>query len=311
MMVATMEKPVELSIEKCKYYFRPFYTAARGRDGRLVFEPHLPSKILVVGCGGNGAYLIPLLARYLAKSPSEIVQQIELVLIDGDKVEEKNILRQNFVQMEIGMNKAAAMTDRCNMNFGMNVRAVESYLNADVLNEELRNGTQRNPYGGQNTLIMGCVDRHEVRNLISTVMERENSSNGNRTIFYIDVGNELQAGHCFLSGRLSVRLDSDGYEKRTQPLLIHNFYPTISKADVKKAAPSCADLTASGAQRMDVNVKAGTLAFESFCAVMAPGEVDYYQITFGPGHTKTFHVKDLYITPRSLIPHESKPDKGE
>lgn len=296
-MVATMEpKTMELSIEKPKYFFRPFYTASRER-ARTVFNPRLPQRVIVVGCGGNGGYLIPLIARYIATSPSEFIRDIELVLIDGDVVEEKNILRQNFVQSDIGNKKSETLADRCNMAFGMNIRAIPNHLNSGVLDREWAN------YG---TLVIGCVDRHEVRHLISQKIERHYAGyNSGYSAFYIDVGNELTAGHLFMSGPLSIRMNEDGFEKRTAPILIHKFFPKIAEADIKKAEPSCADLTASGAQRMDVNVKAATLAFEAFCAVMAPGEIDYYELSFGPGRVRTFLIKDLTIN-RVGIPSKSK-----
>lgn len=57
----------------------------------------------IIGCGGVGSWLVPLLAR--------LNKQIEhtLHLFDGDSFEEKNLDRQMFDRNNIGRNKAAVL----------------------------------------------------------------------------------------------------------------------------------------------------------------------------------------------------------
>ena len=61
--------------------------------------------IAIVGTGGTGGNLIPLVARML----SATYLNTTLLLIDGDRVEEKNLKRQPFSKRDIGMNKARAL----------------------------------------------------------------------------------------------------------------------------------------------------------------------------------------------------------
>ena len=65
-------------------------------------------KIFVVGCGGTGSNYIKELARYLATNNDYDVNA-NIILIDGDVVEEKNLERQSFVKEDLFMNKAEAM----------------------------------------------------------------------------------------------------------------------------------------------------------------------------------------------------------
>lgn len=53
----------------------------------------------VIGCGGVGSWLIPKLAKLTR----------DIVLVDGDKLEKKNLDRQLFDEGHIGMNKAEAL----------------------------------------------------------------------------------------------------------------------------------------------------------------------------------------------------------
>lgn len=286
-----------LSIKKDDFYFRPFYKEHKTEKGTR-YEPHLPSEVIIVGCGGNGAYLVPLIARFISQSPSEIIQGINITLVDGDVIEEKNILRQNFIPSEKGANKAEALAERCNRAFGMNIRAIPEFFDEKKIASILNSGG-RYGYGGK--IIIGCVDRHEVRNLISQHIKTIYKNNGYydpASTVYIDVGNELEAGQLFISGPVTDR-SSIGKANRNNrfggQVLIHEFYPVIGKTDVKKASPSCDEATAQGIQRMVVNVKAATLAFEAFEALLSPAEVPFYEITFGPGATNTYYFSGLKI----------------
>jgi hypothetical protein len=60
---------------------------------------------VVVGCGGVGSFVIPPLIKLMSKFPSPP----EILLIDGDTLEEKNLDRQLFGIDDIGLNKAEAL----------------------------------------------------------------------------------------------------------------------------------------------------------------------------------------------------------
>ena len=67
-----------------------------------------PVKIVVIGAGGTGGYVIPHLYRiaYASGRPCRII------IADGDIVEQKNLIRQNFAECDIGENKAQVMAER-------------------------------------------------------------------------------------------------------------------------------------------------------------------------------------------------------
>ena len=57
-------------------------------------------KILIIGAGGIGSFLIPLLDK---------VRLYSIEVADPDKVELKNLTYQNFTTHDIGENKAEQM----------------------------------------------------------------------------------------------------------------------------------------------------------------------------------------------------------
>ncbi len=64
----------------------------------------MKSNIYIIGCGGVGSWLAPALA--LLTSPESIV------LMDADKLEEKNLNRQLFKKSDIGKTKSDALAEQ-------------------------------------------------------------------------------------------------------------------------------------------------------------------------------------------------------
>lgn len=60
-------------------------------------------KILVIGAGGIGSFLIPLLDK---------VGLYNITVADPDKVETKNLPYQNFTEEDVGQNKAMVMFEK-------------------------------------------------------------------------------------------------------------------------------------------------------------------------------------------------------
>lgn len=60
--------------------------------------------IYVIGCGGVGSWLASAVAR--------LGDVNQMILVDGDKLEEKNLDRQLFSIEEVGLNKAEALARR-------------------------------------------------------------------------------------------------------------------------------------------------------------------------------------------------------
>lgn len=64
--------------------------------------------IIIFGCGGVGSWL----AEFLVRADLKHRNIGTLTLVDGDKVEAKNLERQNFVKSDIGRNKALLVANK-------------------------------------------------------------------------------------------------------------------------------------------------------------------------------------------------------
>ena len=75
--------------------------------------------IHIVGCGGTGSRLVPLIAQFIASLPDKETRALHLY--DFDIVEEKNLTRQNFVSIDVGKKKSEVLAARYGAAYGINI----------------------------------------------------------------------------------------------------------------------------------------------------------------------------------------------
>lgn len=83
-----------------------------------------PVKIIVLGAGGTGGYVIPHLYRLAFARRGHV----RIIICDGDIVERKNLVRQNFVEQDIGRNKAQVLAERYSRAFGIECEYRSSFV---------------------------------------------------------------------------------------------------------------------------------------------------------------------------------------
>ena len=90
----------------------------------MKYSKSAPVKILIIGAGGTGGYVIPHLYRigFAADRP------VRILVCDGDVVEGKNLIRQNFVEQDIGRNKAQVMAERYSAAFGIECEYIPRFV---------------------------------------------------------------------------------------------------------------------------------------------------------------------------------------
>lgn len=108
------------------------------------YLPPQIERVVVVGTGGTGGYL----AQGLAKLVAGYDLDLDVVLVDPDTVEERNIFRQNFLASEIGYPKAEVLAGRLNAQFGT---AFASFVGKGEAHPLVRGY-------GRDTLYVTCVD---------------------------------------------------------------------------------------------------------------------------------------------------------
>ena len=222
--------------------------------------PYSNFSILQVGCGGTGGYLVPKLARLLMTLGKFREGERGYNLVDFDIVEEVNLYRQNFVESDLGRNKAEVLAQRYGSHFGVPIGSVN--LKAEIA-EDL---TDAFPEIGQSCrVLIGCVDNNNARKLMQEVFETSKVP-----IIYIDSGNGKFTGQIVVGYRTDeVILEAVG-----------TVYPESLVEAKNKAPRNCALNALENPQNIGANDMAATLIFSVMNTLLTNGDINTHILTF-------------------------------
>lgn len=187
--------------------------------------------IIVVGCGGTGSHYVKELGRLLY-GMGDRKNQPRLILVDGDLVEEKNLVRQAFMKQDIGCNKAQVMAEILQQTYGILAEYVDSYIDAPLDLEKLVAPDDM-------VVLVGCVDNHQCRQSMHNFYESRKHG------IYMDSANEYSAGEVVVGSRIG---GVEMYPDRCA------YFPDILEAHEKRRSEeSCEVLNVSAPQHMLTN----------------------------------------------------------
>ena len=176
--------------------------------------------ITVVGCGGTGGFVAEGLCRLFQG------REATIVLVDHDRVEPHNLLRQNFYAEDVGKFKSQALADRLARAY----RRPVGYSVYAFREEDSRSDGGRYPglpsYG--NSLLIGCADNAAARRAMAESLP------GDPRRWLIDAGNDTNWGQV-LVGNVANELawDEPAFVEETCYLLPA---PTVQRPDLLTAA---------------------------------------------------------------------------
>lgn len=208
------------------------------------YQSSYRKRIIVVGCGGTGGYLVPNLARLVASWNND---NIELILLDGDRVEAKNLTRQNFINPDLGRYKAEVLAERYSAAFGIQIQYIPEFLKSTKVL------TRLSLDGNGSTIVIGCVDNHRTRREIGKWFRRRQGR------VWIDAGNEE------MHGQVICGINFDAYDADTteadQPFGLPSVADLFPEVDKDRKAVfndelSCAERAESAPQNIATNIMA-------------------------------------------------------
>ena len=225
----------------------------------------IPVKIIIIGAGGTGGYVIPHLYRIAYASG----RQCRVVIADGDIVERKNLIRQNFAACDIGENKAEVMAARYSEVFGIETEYIPDFIESEERLYDLLTYGQPQYWSGERRyipILIGAVDNNRSRVMCNNVFERLDD------IIYIDSGNEEFSGQVVCGAKRSGRVVS-------KP--VARVYPDIL-TDTEKfpSELSCAERSVSAPQTIAANVFASTAIVSMLYYLLIEGELKTNRLAF-------------------------------
>ena len=157
--------------------------------------------LTLVGCGGTGSHIASGLIT-LAQALSEKGISTDILFIDPDIVEPKNVGRQLFSQADVGRPKAHVLAERLNAAFaatvGCAVRKVDTLdkfgAEDDRVADDARNKL---------CVVVGAVDTASARKVIAA-----NVRAATGRVWWLDCGNENHSGQVALGnsfGKIDAR----------------------------------------------------------------------------------------------------------
>ncbi|MBN1220816.1 MAG: ThiF family adenylyltransferase [Anaerolineae bacterium] len=213
--------------------------------------------ILLIGCGGTGAFVAHILAQ-LANWARSAGIDLRLYFVDHDIIEEKNLVRQNFCAAEVGYPKAFSLAWRYTAAFGLTITPVVEQFSAELLD---RFQPAYSPQGTL-TIVIGAVDnvcaRRKMAEAITAKLKQQHGSQ--HKFFWLDAGNERLSGQVLIGNSLEPEplLSPLGYCLGLP--LPHLQEPSLLlERDHLQQELSCADLNLRGEQSAMINRMMATL----------------------------------------------------
>jgi PRTRC genetic system ThiF family protein len=245
------------------------------------FASDRPVKILLLGAGGTGGYIAPHLYRLLHALPGKT----RVIIADGDIVEERNLIRQNFAPCDIGENKAKVLAERYSATFGLEAEYMPIFIeDVEILQSLL---TPKEQHYWQNgrlqtkildlCVLIGAVDNNRSRQMCHKVFFASND------LVYIDSGNGEYTGQVVCGVRR-------GGKTCAQP--VGAVYRDIltDGGDKFPTELSCAERSVSTPQSIAANLTAATIVTSILYQLLVAGDLNIRSATFS---SKSMQVKSI------------------
>ncbi len=237
----------------------------------MKFSMTRPVKVVMLGAGGTGGHIAPHLYRLLYA----LDRPVRFIICDGDVVENKNLVRQNFIPADLGENKAKVLAERYSTVFGMETEYVPDFVETEehlkgLLTPEyfqMRQPGHRFPVQvSELVILIGAVDNNKSRQLCHRIFLQA------KELIYIDSGNGEYTGQVVCGVCRAFK---------TYYPPIGTVYPDVLEdTDKFPTELSCAEASVSAPQSIAANITAATAVVDMIYNMLALGDSTVRQVTF-------------------------------
>ena len=230
-------------------------------------QPTNPIKIILIGAGGTGSFVLSGLARLNEALTAHGHAGIDIDLWDGDLVTKNNIGRQLFAQSEIGLYKSVALINRINRFFGTGWKAKSRNfpkVRAGFLQDELLA-----------SIYITCVDNIETRFELGSTLGNYKSSNNqlNQPRYWFDFGNSKDSGQviCSTIGTVEQPNSKKFTPVSNLPFVTEEFEHLLRSSEEKDEAPSCSLVDSLKKQSLFINSTLANLGCDLLTTLLFEG----------------------------------------
>jgi len=258
------------------------------------FDPQVNLKvIIIVGLGGTGSQLARSVARMLYDRRRRNMTIPDLLFVDPDCVEEKNVGRQMFAAADVGLNKAEVLAQRFNYALGLGITSMSKPFLADWFKRDRHTYHQ-----SAEMLVCGAVDNHNARTELAKM-----------DCTWIDTGNHFASGQVICgntSNAEDIRKVIGGTVQRNEKTLrlcpnAALVFPDLLKPEEKPQPQlSCADLVAIGDQHLLVNDAVAMVAAQYVFKLLNRQPITTFKTFID---IETLSMRSVPITEAELSPY--------
>ena len=277
----------------------------------VVLDPQ-QAILIIVGVGGTGGYVLQQVARLLYALHAQGRVAPDVWLVDGDTVEEKNLLRQSFLPVDVGQNKAEVLAKRYSHAYGLPIAAAGTYLTPETKLRELVCGPPR-PYQGHDAIasekttpiVVGCVDNAPTRRMLHEQLRTwENvvyvdAGNGSVTVpddpEHIDRYQLAKIKESGWDGQVVCGVRKHGHDVLPFP---GEVFPDLITPDDDERLPTeirCGEVVVDHPQRFVTNLTAATCVLQYLHTLLADGTLLH--------HRTFFNAREGFVRSEKAIDH--------
>lgn len=193
------------------------------------------------------------MCRLLANS------DLDVLLVDYDRVEPHNLVRQNFFAGDVGKFKSQALAERLARQYGRPVGYSVHPYDRDLLNTQTGLGMSIN-----RCILIGCVDNSAARRSLSQSSHR---AGGWSNDWWLDAGNGYDSGQVLIGNSREVERLEGSFDK-SRHTVDHLPMPSLQLpsllSEPSRPAPrqDCAEAVADEEQSPTINQTMATLVLE-------------------------------------------------
>ena len=224
-------------------------------DGGRYVRDEREATIVLVGCGGTGGFLAEAICRLL------IGKAAHVFLVDPDRVEPHNLLRQAFDPGDVGRFKAEVLAERLARRFGREVGYAVLPYDQELHGQVFEDARSRLD------LLIGCVDNSAARRALAETICRRDGGYPflPGPVWWLDCGNGRNSGQVLL-GNATRPDELRGAFLPSAGLCRALPAPSLQRPDLllvppePQPRPDCAEAVAAGDQGPTINQSTAAIA---------------------------------------------------
>lgn len=261
---------------------------------------------IVVGSGGTGSYLVPSLLSYFKGISTRLNDENHILLIDGDIVEEKNLLRQGFLTSSLNQSKSEAIYNMYKDGYpDFNLYYEDKFL---LFADELVNYVKKHIDDLDEVLLFSCVDNNFARLRMLVGQQLIKQEFPDLSVTFVDSGNEEWHGQSIVSHLPSGTLPVINMLKGKLTLVEENYCDTVDNIFVRmndwenhldkgEHELSCDIVAVSHPQNIGTNMVAATAMVSVLDKVLKQDDIKNIQFNASKNTIKAYDLadKDSYL----------------